>query len=169
MNEAGTLLQQLFAAGDGAIVGRIRLQKIAYLMQARTGRPGLEFEYYHYGPFSRDLADALDREVGKGAIEESMRDTGFGTSYSAFQWMADTPASTDQVDGIPMAEAKALVGKMKATPSVILELAATIHWIKTSEGVDDWKAEIKARKPLKATDANLGRAQRLLLDLDLAA
>lgn len=58
---------------------------------------------------------------------------------------------------------------MKAITTVILELAATINWIRTRERVADWRSEVRVRKPLKATEPNLRRAQALLDDLQLAA
>ena len=43
----------------GQIVGRTRLQKIAYLLEATGLGSGFEFEYRHYGPYSEQLADAV--------------------------------------------------------------------------------------------------------------
>jgi len=51
---------------------------------------------------------------------------------------------------------------------VILELAATIHWLRVKEQVDDWRKQLKIRKQLKATDANIARAEAVLRDVGLA-
>ena len=40
------------------IVGRTRLQKVAYLLSVTGLEDGLPFVYKHYGPYSEDLATA---------------------------------------------------------------------------------------------------------------
>jgi len=50
---------------------------------------------------------------------------------------------------------------------VILELAATIHWLRFKEQVNDWREQLRIRKQLKATDANIARAESVLDDLGL--
>ena len=42
----------------GRIVGRTRLQKVAYLLSIAGLEEGLPFTYKHYGPYSEDLASA---------------------------------------------------------------------------------------------------------------
>jgi uncharacterized protein YwgA len=168
MTAPNDLLRQMFQAGDGEIVGRIRLQKIAYLLQQKGGERDLFFTYHHYGPYSPELAEALDRAVMLGEVKEDFRDTGYGSTYSAFTWKKRSRKQTDTVGAVPMAEAKADVEKLKKQPSVILELAATIHWLKEKEQVDDWRKQLKIRKQLKATDANIARAEGVLRDLGLA-
>ncbi|NBC32285.1 MAG: hypothetical protein GVY13_06365 [Alphaproteobacteria bacterium] len=164
-------LAELFSAADGDIVGRIRLQKIAYLLQQKAGCRDLSFVYHHYGPFCRDLADALDfGVVFSDRIEEEIRETGRGTTYSAFRWKGlEPPAKSETLLGLPAADAQQEVARLKKEPSVILELAATIHWLRHAEKAPDWKATLKARKTIKATDQNIARAEQVLADLGLAA
>ncbi len=162
-------LFELFAAGGGAIDGRIRLQKIAYLLQKLSGRETLTFIYHHYGPFSRDLAEALNRAVDLDQIDEEFRDTSMGTVYSRFRQAAPTASDRDSLAGIPADQARTVVARLKAHPSLILELAATIDWLRTAEKVTDWKTALRRRKPVKATDANIARAETLLAELGLAA
>ena len=168
MTAPSDLLRQIFMAGDDEIVGRIRLQKIAYLLQQKTGSRDLFFTYHHYGPYSRDLADALDWAVLRDDVEEEPRETGYGSTYSAFRWRQSDDVTADRVGALPMAEAKADVATLKKQPSVILELAATIHWLRVKEQVDDWRTQLKIRKQLKATDTNIARAEGVLRDLGLA-
>lgn len=168
MTTPNELLQQIFQAGDGEIVGRIRLQKIAYLLQQKGGGRVLFFTYHHYGPYSREFADALDRAVMLGEVNEDFRETGYGSTYSAFTWKKKSRKRPETVGSIPMAEAQADIEKLKMQPSVILELAATIHWLKVKEQVDDWREQLKIRKQLKATNTNIARAESVLRDLGLA-
>lgn len=168
MTEPQVLLGQIFEAGGGEIVGRIRLQKIAYLLQEKAGASDLFFTYHHYGPYSRELADALDLGLFLSEVEEQERETGYGTTYSAFSLKARSRRS-HVVGTLPMREAKACVEWLKKQPSVILELAATIHWLKCKEAVGDWRSELKARKALKATEKNIERAEAVLRHMGLAA
>ncbi|MFZ1415680.1 MAG: hypothetical protein WAS73_14040 [Defluviicoccus sp.] len=169
MTAPSDLLRQIFMAGDGEIVGRIRLQKIAYLLQQKGGNGDLFFTYHHYGPYSRELAEALDWAVIRKDVEEEERETGFGSTYSAFRWKKDFGERAEAVGEVPMSEAKSSVAKLKTEPSVILELAATIHWLRFKEQVDDWREQLKIRKQLKATDANITRAETVLRDLGLVS
>lgn len=163
------VLAQIFQAGDEEITGRIRLQKIAYLLQQKGEGLDLFFTYHHYGPYSRELAASLERGVAFGEIEERELDTAFGTTYSAFSRKKRVGEPAEHVGSLPMSEAKRWMDMLKHQPSVILELAATIHWLIHKEGVDAWRDELKARKALKATDKNISRAQRVLNDMGLAA
>ncbi len=114
------------------------------------------------------MADALDWAVLREDVEEQERETGFGSTYSAFRWKKDFGERSEAVGEVPMSEAKLSVAKLKTQPSVILELAATIHWLRVKEQVDDWRKQLKIRKQLKATDANIARAEAVLRDVGLA-
>jgi hypothetical protein len=74
----------------------------------------------------------------------------------------------DNVGTLLMKDAKACVDMLKRQPSVILELAATIHWLNSKEGVSNWREELKIRKALKATDENIAGAEAVLNDMGLA-
>ncbi|MCB9948202.1 MAG: hypothetical protein H6842_10285 [Rhodospirillaceae bacterium] len=167
MTRAPDLLAELFFAGDGEIVGRIRLQKIAYLLQQKAGRRDLFFTYHHYGPYSRELAEALDRAVILEEIDEKSRDTDYGTTYSIFHWKKRVRREKEAVGPISMTEAKPIMARLKKEPAVILELAATIHWLIHKEQAKDWESELKIRKKLKSTPENIGRAKTVLRDLGL--
>ncbi|MCB9960119.1 MAG: hypothetical protein H6843_16095 [Rhodospirillaceae bacterium] len=167
MADARTLLAGMFRAAEGTIVGRIRLQKIAYLIQEKSRGDDLWFTYYHYGPYSRELAEELDRSVVLEEVDEGFRETGYGSTYSVFEWKGQLP-HIENVGAMPLAEAQKLISRLKNKPSVILELAATIHWLKTKEKVADWRKELKIRKTLKATDPNIERAESILREIQLA-
>lgn len=140
---------------------------MAYLLQQKAGTRELFFTYHHYGPYSRELAEALDRAVILEEVDERFRDTGYGTTYSVFRWQDANPPEAETVVGLPMVEAKPVVAKLKMQPAVILELAATIHWLIHKEQAKDWESELKIRKKLKSTPENIGRAKTVLRDLGL--
>ena len=48
----------------GKLVGRTRLQKVAYLTQLAGFARDFPFEYRHYGPYSEELAEAMEIASG---------------------------------------------------------------------------------------------------------
>ncbi|HQU09580.1 MAG TPA: hypothetical protein PLV25_06435, partial [Opitutales bacterium] len=61
------------AAAGGTLTSRVRLQKTIYLLDQLNLKSGFSFEYYHYGPFSRDLDNATADAKGLGKIKEDIR------------------------------------------------------------------------------------------------
>jgi uncharacterized protein YwgA len=45
-------------AAGGTLVSRVRLQKTVYLLDQLGFSSEFEYEYHHYGPYSRDLDNA---------------------------------------------------------------------------------------------------------------
>ncbi|SCX35015.1 hypothetical protein [Agrobacterium rosae] len=164
-----SLIYAVFEAADNKIVGRIRVQKIFYLLEKLGLNGGARFSYYHYGPYSETLANELDfAQLLDNRLDEKIAETQFGASYSIFE-LAPSKDGTqvDFVGEIPIESAKQYVKAMKSRTSVAIELAATIHWLKHEEKVDDWKKELKKRKPAKASQENMSEALRLLDELGL--
>jgi hypothetical protein len=141
----------------GVLVGRTRLQKVAYLTQLAGFPEGFEFEYRHYGPFSEDLASAIEIASGLGLIEEEERRAEWGGRYSIYKSTDSTPPSADSSRS-QFITAAAQIG------AVELELAATAAFLYANEGIgrarpgDPW-AETARRKPDKAGDGRLERAK----------
>jgi uncharacterized protein YwgA len=168
MREFKLLARQILAAGGDEIVGRIRFQKIAYLLEQKGMHADLWFTYHHYGPFCRDLGEALDWEVALNRVDEERVPVSSGSAYSILRLNDGVEVDRSTVGKLPMEEAGRLVGRLKREPSVVLELAATIHWLKDAEKSTNWREELKRRKTVKATDANIARAEATLRDLGLA-
>ncbi len=53
----------IVAAAGGELAGRVRLQKTAYLLDIKGLKSGFQFEYHHYGPYSRELDQATRRHA----------------------------------------------------------------------------------------------------------
>lgn len=166
MSQAQEIVSQIFDAADGEIVGRIRLQKIVYLLEQMGLESRMQFTYHHYGPFCREFAQALDRDLMEKNIEESEQYTDYGTSYSIFR--AQCRHGADRVGRLPIDQARSTIKHLKRVPSVILEIAATIHWLREKEQLRDWRAELKVRKTRKASDRNIEQAMALLTQLGLS-
>src|SRR5262245_44093321 len=81
VDAAVEMVANVVALNSGRLVGRTRFQKTMYLLSQLGVRIPFEFEYHHYGPYSAELADALDAAVGIKWLKE---DTGIGYHDSAY-------------------------------------------------------------------------------------
>ena len=143
---------KIIGDAGGKIVGRTKLQKIAYFLEATGVGSGFDFEYRHYGPYSEDLAAAA--RLGKffGYLEEAEAPATWGGTYSIYT--TDQPSS-------PESEARRqLISIAAKADSVALELAATAAFLAVEGHQNPW-AETAKRKPEKASESRLGDAKAL--------
>lgn len=155
----------MIALWGGELVGRTRLQKGAYLLHRCGANFGLPFVYYHYGPYSFDLAAGCADAREDGRIEIDEKPGRHGVRYAIFK----TAEKADGIGALSRREALGFVKKMQPCTDVVLELAATVAFLRDEGGYGEKAvAETKVRKSLKATDERMGRAQSLLRDLGLA-
>ena len=162
------LIVSLLYAADKKIIGRIRIQKIVYLLDQLGLNSGFEFSYHHYGPYSEELSqELLFNRVFDESIVETFEKTSFGAEYSVYTPKIAQRDHPTHVGDLDYDVVKISVGKMKSTTSVVIELASTIHWLKEKEKNTDWETELKKRKASKATSDNIRKAQKLLVDINL--
>ncbi len=168
MSTREEIVANLVEAAGGVIVGRIRLQKMFYLFQQLGMKGGFDFVYHHYGPYSEALSIAVQRAalINK-SIREQEKLSEFGGRFSEFTLLKF--AAPRAIGDVPFDSAEKLASRMKKETSVVIELAATIHWLTHKEAIADWKSELSRRKPGKASDDNVAKATELLKDLALAA
>lgn len=166
MPQLDDLVTGAVALSGGEIVGRIRLQKVIYLLDRLGMNSGAPFEYHHYGPYSEAVSDAVTDAKFWGHIKEVV---GFrladGAPYSSFRTDADAP---DALGDMSSEDARQLLAKFGGCTSTVLELAATVHWLAFVEKVPDWRAEIEVRKAGKTGKGRLEKALALLRDIGLA-
>ena len=67
-NQLATLLSW---AGEQGFSGRKRLQKVVFFLQQAGCDLGCHYTLHHFGPYSRDVADACDEMVAAGLIIET--------------------------------------------------------------------------------------------------
>ena len=139
----------------GKVVGRTRLQKIAFLLELAGLGEGFDFEYRHYGPYSEQLANAVSTAAMVGLISEEERPTTWGGSYSIFT------AISKSAMNVPAARME-LIGQAGTADPVALELAATAAFLALEGEPDPW-GETARRKPEKAD--RLDQAKSLYLKL----
>ena len=68
-------------AGEAGIQGRKRLQKVVFFLQQAGCELDCRYTLHHFGPYSRDVADACDEMVAAGLIEEKARPESWGMQY----------------------------------------------------------------------------------------
>lgn len=163
MKDGTDLVLGVLQAADGEIVGKIRFQKVIYLLEQAGLGAGLAFSYHHYGPYSEALAGTLDfAELIDGSVVEEPRTTAKGFTFTAYKILPGFIQDRKKVGKLPFAEARRLIREMKSETSIVIELAATIHWLKFKERVADWRKELVRRKTTKATPEFVARAEVLL-------
>ena len=142
---------QIVLDSGGRVVGRTRLQKIAYLLEAAGLGEGFSFEYRHYGPYSEELASAARSARLLGAMTEEEHSTTWGGFYSIYIASSCTFGDCARTQ---------LASIAAASDAVELELAATAAFLASQGIVDPWGETVK-RKPEKANPTRLSGAQKL--------
>lgn len=138
----------------GHIVGRTRLQKIAYILEAVGLGAGFPFRYKHYGPYSEQLADAAQIAHILGMLREEETPATWGGLYSTYYSLLP------QVSNAPDVRRR-LAQELVNVDAVELELAATALFLAFERFQDPW-SETARRKPDKADGGRLERAHQLL-------
>jgi hypothetical protein len=137
----------------GYIVGRTKLQKIAFFLEVAGVGSGFPFRYKHYGPYSELLATAAQHAAALRLITENASVANWGGQYSTFYTQMPADPSTHP------ARAR-LAQEMVNADAVELELAATAAFLAYERVPDPW-AETARRKPEKAEGGRLEQAKQL--------
>jgi uncharacterized protein len=143
---------EIIRDAGGRIVGRTKLQKVAYLLELVGLGTGFHFEYRHYGPYSEELAEAIRSADAFGLVKEDERHADWGGMYSIY---STTKKTGERAGGL-----RALFAKTAAQIGAVeLELAATAAYLRCVErSAQPWE-EIKRLKPEKATPHRLHAAK----------
>ena len=121
-------------AGEGGLDGRKRLQKIVYFLQYAGCPLNCDFTLHHYGPYSRDVADACDEMVAAKLLDES-GGPAESTSYTYKLY----PATRGYLDHVPhqdLEQFKALGEALINENLWSLELGSTILYF--YDQTEDW-------------------------------
>lgn len=145
----------------GRVVGRTRLQKIAYLLELAGVGEGLPFQYRHYGPYSESLTQAVKLADLFGLISEEERPASWGGTYSVFQFIGHDQSTASELR-------RRLAGLAVGSDPIELELAATAAFLSVEGEKDPW-AETNRRKPDKAGHGRIDKAKQLYLRLRQAS
>ena len=137
----------------GRIVGRTRLQKIAFIFEAAGVGAGFSFRYRHYGPYSDELTTASRMAVLLGMLQEVEHPASWGGFYSTFT--SQLPSEANLAD-----TRQRLAQETVSSDAIDLELMATALFLACEGAGDPW-GETAHRKPDKATSTRLDRAKEL--------
>jgi uncharacterized protein YwgA len=167
MTEREDIIAAVVAAAGGKITSRVRLQKVIYLLDRLGMRCGFDFDYHHYGPYSREIDSAITDAKAFSVIEEDFgRRVSDGAKYSIFTLKGEV--KTEAFGKLGRKRTEKIVTLLSKTNVTVLELAATVDWLRNAEKYEDWRSEIIKRKGMKVQGGRLEKAISLLEQIKLA-
>ncbi|WP_292410450.1 MULTISPECIES: hypothetical protein [unclassified Methanoculleus] len=182
MDEFDGVLVMLMAAG-GRIAGRTTIQKLGYFS---TIPEVIQAHYrpHYYGPYSADIAGAIQALVSYGFIEERVEMPDAPGSASTPDWKRYTYSLTGDGEKLvrrlkeehpsEALEIEEIVGVCRDTANLdsrVLSWAAKVHYIRTREKRDmphDEIREIARTLNWDLTEEQIGRGVALLKNLHFA-
>jgi uncharacterized protein YwgA len=168
MTDKDQLIADVITAAGGTVVGRVRLQKVFYLLDQLGLGSEFTYEYHHYGPYSSELTEAVADATAFQMISEKLEQrANDGVNYSIYHVDNSFVEDDKLLGGMDRVHAVAALEEMNSQSSTVLELAATIHWLRHYERIQDWKDELRRRKGVKADGGRMERAEHLLHALGL--
>jgi uncharacterized protein YwgA len=123
-------------------------------------------DYHYYGPYSFELAQGWTQAAAQNRLHLVEKPGRHGVLYTVF---TAEPVSFPKLGALPADKAKQLLKQLADQSDVVLELAATLRFFAACGDVPDPEAEVRRRKPVKATPEGLKAARSLLHSLGLAA
>lgn len=164
--EREDIVTAVIASAGASLISRVRLQKSVYLLDQLGLDSKFDYEYYHYGPYSRDLDNATADAKAFGLLNEAFeRRQSDGARYSVFT--VEDEYKEEALGELGLTQTRKYMDLFVQTDVTVLELAATVDWLWRFEKSRDWKSEIKKRKGVKARQDRLERALSLLERLGL--
>lgn len=137
----------------GKVNGRVRLQKIVYLLQ-QMGCPFREdFEYGHYGPFSRTLANELDLLKRDGLVKEKEQQTEYGLlyAYELTNELENLLCDAPGIHGLTNTDIDSTLALLKGKDVRVLEVASSRLFLsknglsgeKLNQALEQWKPGLR--------------------------
>jgi len=158
-------------AEAGKVDSRVKLQKMVYLLQ----RMGFDFGFYDFslrdfGPFSADLAAAVD-SASEGMVEEKQDKKSNRYTYEARSTLK--PLLYEILKTLFRKEMKKLqhlTQKLSGQPTRVLEVAATALYLRDEVGIRDqarlWQEVQNRKSHLSDYSSVAAEAKRLLSEWD---
>ncbi|MYJ72150.1 MAG: hypothetical protein F4092_10345 [Rhodospirillaceae bacterium] len=166
--ERENIVAVLLKAACCRMVGSVRLQKVVYLLDRLGLDSGFHYDYHHYGPFSRDLDNAVADAEAFGLVEQEFGHRQVdGARYSIFKLTAGKGKLPKKIGQLNEADLKSYLQIFSKANVTVLELAATANWLAEKEKRDDWQEALRRRKGPKVDGGRLERALALLRDIGL--
>ena len=164
MSDLSDIVVGVVALNDGQLVGKTRLQKTIFLLEACGLECGIDFDYHNFGPFSSDVAIAVDDARDMGLLRVDERYGYHAVPYAIFETEENAPQG---LGNLSAATVRRILQDLSQYSALELEVAATVHYLRETEYGDDAIEEVKVRKPVKASRERLERSLQLLGGLGL--
>ena len=161
MSDLASAVRQVISLGGGDFVGKTRLQKAFFLLEDRGIGFGLDFDYYHYGPYCEELSDAARDAVALGLLTLDWKSNPTGGEYAVYSTGA-VLSPESEIDR----RRKTVINLVRENESVVVELAATARYLKMNGFESDFWEEVSVRKSKKYTDDRMRKACKLLERVD---
>lgn len=161
MTPTADFVADIVRLNGNALVGKTRFQKTAYFLEMKGVGYGFDFEYHHYGPYSEDLALAIDDAVALGEISLEWKLSSNTQQFAIFH--LEDAKEIDIPDNLSTRRKK-LLRILDRYDAVSLELAATADFLEKSGYPDPW-AETQNRKPAKSNSERFAKAKMLLSEI----
>jgi len=160
------IVTSVIAVAGDQLTGKVRLQKVFYLLEQLGLSGGFDYAYHHYGPFSAELSESTEFAKDLGFIEEKPGfRVGDGARYSVYRAKANPdPSAFGELGEQRVRDLLQILQRQSAT---VLELAATIDWLQRYEKVADWREELLRRKSRKASEERVAKAIEVLEEINL--
>jgi uncharacterized protein len=161
------LVRSIVTASGGQVLGRIKLQKLVFLLDKLGLESGFKYSYHHYGPYSEELSTVTETAKIFNLIQEkfALRKSD-GARYSVFE-PTSSNASSVKSEFLSRQNIVNAINEINSINSTVVELAATAYWLKFEERDCDWRKEIVRRKGPKVEGGRLEKALALLLRINL--
>lgn len=157
-------LLQLFELAGGQVDTRIKIQKIWFLLAA-SKVPGFQvgdFQYHYYGPYSRNLSNALQQAVASGFLQEE-HEGGEDRNYEKYTYKLNSKAAEFlNASVIEDDRFSDIVRICKNAHWRTLELAATVRFLEL-EGVGGRDQAFSKALKLKPDTVEFESSARQLL------
>jgi len=171
-------LAKLIASVE-SVDSRKRLQKCVYLLQLCGCDLGADYRLHYYGPYSRDVADAVDLLAQSDILDESSTPSRMGERYSYRikdhgQLLLANYEATDEGEKA-LERIEPFVSRFQQLNGMALrtlELASTIAFYYNSSSCSTWEeAQAKAAefKRVRTNSTVLTEAGRIAKEFDKAA
>ena len=154
----------LVQLNEGKIIGKTRLQKTVFLLESKKLGNDFDFDYHNFGPFSSELAFAVDGAEFLGYLETEEHHGHHSIPYVIFKSTDKAPKFEN--DDL-LEERRNVLATIRDYTPLQLEIAATAIYLKGNGYPDTSWQEVKNRKPLKAKDNTIDAAKVLVEELRL--
>ena len=156
----------IIALNGGKLVGKTRLQKVMYLLDACGLDSGFEYDYHHFGPYSADVALAMDAAEMMSRVQSEEKPGFHSVPYVVYRTGEDGPKKIGEMNASDVVTKLSILESYSA---LVLELAATVCYLEREEGYtrEGAQREVVVRKAAKASKDRLDSANELLARLQL--